>query len=393
MLRHVGARNLLWGTDMPFQNRFCTYRQSRRWIETCGLLSADELAQVMGAHDGAAARHRARERGRLGACPSPAGPWSSSLPPIGRSTAGSKEALVDAIGRGADLRIYTEFLYEEHILPGGGDDRTLDGLIREVIDFRETILVDGPLRGGDHDPAPAARAAARLQRPRSEDVVLPVHDGRRAGAGQPRARRRRRASVAPGERTVVPTPADMPKMGLQEYFDLGTTGPSRNFVYDMEVYRYFVRDEWTEVLAHDADGRVTAGSFAALEEAQIAGREIKVGIRDLGADLAIGGAPSVTHEVVHARRVGLRPRPGRAVRHAHPPARPRSRRRDPAALPVRELGRRVGLPAHRRPGAGPPHRPVHQGLGGPPGAVRLPLVRTVIGARFEPPDPVRIGVH
>jgi len=48
MLRNVGARNLLWGTDMPFQNRFCTYRQSRRWIETCGLLTEGELAEVMG---------------------------------------------------------------------------------------------------------------------------------------------------------------------------------------------------------------------------------------------------------------------------------------------------------------------------------------------------------
>jgi len=48
MLRHVGSRNLLWGTDMPFQNRFCTYRQSRRWIETCGLLSSTELDDVMG---------------------------------------------------------------------------------------------------------------------------------------------------------------------------------------------------------------------------------------------------------------------------------------------------------------------------------------------------------
>ena len=48
MLRRVGSRNLLWGTDMPFQNRFCTYRQSRRWIETCGLLTAEELADVMG---------------------------------------------------------------------------------------------------------------------------------------------------------------------------------------------------------------------------------------------------------------------------------------------------------------------------------------------------------
>jgi predicted TIM-barrel fold metal-dependent hydrolase len=53
MLRNVGADNLLWGTDMPFQNRFCTYRQSRRWIETCGLLSPTELAAVMG---GTAAR-------------------------------------------------------------------------------------------------------------------------------------------------------------------------------------------------------------------------------------------------------------------------------------------------------------------------------------------------
>ena len=82
----------------------------------------------------------------------------------------------------------------------------------------------------------------------------------------------------------------MPKMGDQEFFDVGTSGPSRNFVYDMETYRYFVRDEWEEVLAHDADGRVTAGSFDALEAAQIAGREIKVGIRDLGADLAPPGA-------------------------------------------------------------------------------------------------------
>jgi predicted TIM-barrel fold metal-dependent hydrolase len=48
MLRRVGSRNLVWGTDMPFQNRFCTYRQSRRWIETCGLLNDSELADVMG---------------------------------------------------------------------------------------------------------------------------------------------------------------------------------------------------------------------------------------------------------------------------------------------------------------------------------------------------------
>ena len=29
MVENIGADHLLWGTDMPFQNRFCTYRQSR----------------------------------------------------------------------------------------------------------------------------------------------------------------------------------------------------------------------------------------------------------------------------------------------------------------------------------------------------------------------------
>jgi hypothetical protein len=79
-------------------------------------------------------------------------------------------------------------------------------------------------------------------------------------------------------------------MGPQEFFDVGTSGPSRNFVYDMERYRFFVRDDWEELLSHDAEGTVTGGSFAALEAAQIAGRELKVGIRDLAADLAPGGA-------------------------------------------------------------------------------------------------------
>ena len=49
MLRRVGALQLLWGTDMPFQNRFCTYRQSRTWIEKyCTFMGKDDLARVMG---------------------------------------------------------------------------------------------------------------------------------------------------------------------------------------------------------------------------------------------------------------------------------------------------------------------------------------------------------
>ena len=49
MVERVGADHLLWGTDMPFQNRFCTYRQSRAWIETtCRFLKGEDLAKIMG---------------------------------------------------------------------------------------------------------------------------------------------------------------------------------------------------------------------------------------------------------------------------------------------------------------------------------------------------------
>ena len=54
MVERIGAYHLLWGTDMPFQNRTCTYRQSRDWIEKyCTFLGRDDLAMIMG---GTAAR-------------------------------------------------------------------------------------------------------------------------------------------------------------------------------------------------------------------------------------------------------------------------------------------------------------------------------------------------
>ena len=54
MVDAIGTDRLLWGTDMPFQNRFCTYRQSREWIELyCSFLDPGQLAALMG---GTAAR-------------------------------------------------------------------------------------------------------------------------------------------------------------------------------------------------------------------------------------------------------------------------------------------------------------------------------------------------
>ncbi|MBM3934210.1 MAG: amidohydrolase [SAR202 cluster bacterium] len=50
MLKNIGADHLLWGTDMPFQNRFCTYRQSRQYIEKycTNFIGKSEMAMIMG---------------------------------------------------------------------------------------------------------------------------------------------------------------------------------------------------------------------------------------------------------------------------------------------------------------------------------------------------------
>jgi len=225
------------------------------------------------------------------------------LDPARRVTSGSQAELAAAIGRGADLRVYTEFRFEEHIAPGGDGHPEHDGLIREVIDFRETILVEG------RHTAAITTLRQPLEPPSGFNGTRPKmsyflyqSDGRQACAnvlldhvGD---------APEPGVRGELPTPADMPKMHPEVLYDQGTTGPSRNFVYDMEVYRFFVRDDWQELLAIDADGHPIRGSVDAIEEAQIAGRELKIGIRGLAADLAgqpaaADAAPAVAddHEV------------------------------------------------------------------------------------------------
>lgn len=233
--------------------------------------------------------------------------WTTALElrPDRSVAAGSTQALVAALARGADLRMYTEFVFDEHIEPGWTGDPALHGLIREVIDFRQTIVVDGrhaagmtTLRQPLHPPfgfngtdprmayffytsdADQARANILIAGPEADAV-------RAAGGG------------TPGGPTLNPPPPGMTKMSPEEAYDLGTLGPSRNFVYDMEVYRFIVRDDWQEILAHDADGTVTGGSMDALEAAQIAGRELKVAIRGLAADVAASvGLPPIDHEIV-----------------------------------------------------------------------------------------------
>lgn len=224
-------------------------------------------------------------------------PWKCALElrPDRSIAVGSTTGLCDAICRGADLRVYTEWTYEEHIAPDiSKPDPRCNGLLQEIIDMRETMLVDDqyaagittlrqsmlPISGFNLTAAP--RASYFMYGMDGQQCCAHVMlDGTKPTA-------------QPGTSRVAPRPQSMPKMSETEENDVGTLAPSRNFIYDFEVYRYFVRDDWTPILAHDENGRVTSGSWEAFHQAHREGREFKAGITGLCGDLP--GA-AMRHEV------------------------------------------------------------------------------------------------
>lgn len=88
-----------------------------------------------------------------------------------------------------------------------------------------------------------------------------------------------------------------PKLHVSSGWDAGTNAPSSNFVYAFDAYGFWVRDDWQEVCAHDAAGRVTGGSVDALATAFARGQEVKVGIRGLCDDLVADPSNVLPHEV------------------------------------------------------------------------------------------------
>jgi predicted TIM-barrel fold metal-dependent hydrolase len=50
MVRNIGADRLMYGTDMPFQNRFCTYRQSHEFVSRHlpAVIGQDAVDRILG---------------------------------------------------------------------------------------------------------------------------------------------------------------------------------------------------------------------------------------------------------------------------------------------------------------------------------------------------------
>jgi hypothetical protein len=205
---------------------------------------------------------------------------------------GSESALVDAVRRGADLRIGTDFRHNEHLEPGSDNSE----VINEVSDFRATYLLEGrwvagcmTLRMPIMPPegfGPRASMSFFLYNQNGQQAIArPYLDGK-AATGEP----------GPSKKSVMPD-YHSAKYREQDSWDVDTNAPSANFIYDFEVFRYFVRDEWREVFSNSPDGTVASGSLDALREEFIKGAEVKVAIQGLCDNLGDASKPVMDHEL------------------------------------------------------------------------------------------------
>ena len=141
-----------------------------------------------------------------------------------------------AVRRGADLRIYTEFAWHEHIELGSANTE----LVRELSEFRVTYLLDDrwvaaimnwrvPITPMSFGPEPHL------------SFFLYNQDGSQACATP------RLDAAAP---SPEPTGRDTwpVKYRVLDAHDRGTRAPSRNFVYRFDRYRFCVSERWREVL-------------------------------------------------------------------------------------------------------------------------------------------------
>lgn len=218
-------------------------------------------------------------------------PWTCALTLDSERTviAGSEKALLDSIRGGADLRIGTEFLHNEHI-----DVRSSSAeRVQEVAEFGVTYLVEDRWAAGIMSlRQPVELPTGFGERP-SMSFFLYNQDGSQAIA-RPyldgvKAREAFGACPPVG-------PKDMPKYHTFECWDAETNAPSSNFTYDFNTFNYYVKDSWVEVLCHDASGNALSGSVEDLTSAFSDGCAVKVGIAGLCSALAGEHSP-LKHEV------------------------------------------------------------------------------------------------
>jgi hypothetical protein len=205
-----------------------------------------------------------------------------------RPAGGSVDALVAAVRRGADIRIYTTFDWLDHM--GSSADF---GLIEETIDLRVTYLLEDRWMSALTALRYPAEAGLGFGTDPSLSFYMYNQDGR-FGIARPYFQQRalRPRTGEPLNRLANRTP----HYRVIDAADQETESPSHNAVYDFGCIRWLVRDDWTQVLNHDKHGVILDGSLDALCEAFRRGCSVKVIVRNL-CDFFVADGTLIEHEV------------------------------------------------------------------------------------------------
>jgi hypothetical protein len=217
---------------------------------------------------------------------------------------GGTDALCTALSRGGDLRIGTEFRHNEHI----DTESDSSELIEEVAEFGVTMVIDKRWSAGimslrqpidlpeGFGPRPSMSFFLYNQ-DGTQGIARPYLDGLHPFNGTKTEINGSDTGMQFGRSPDSPPPR-MPRYHVLDTWDSGTNGPSQNFIYDFETFRFCVNDSWQEVLSHDETGGVTGGSLNALTDAFRSGCSIRMGISGLCNDLIAGSEGCrVPHEV------------------------------------------------------------------------------------------------
>eukprot|EP01051_Picozoa_sp_SAG22_P000320 SAG22_NODE_7_length_40155_cov_25.241356_33_plen_373_part_00 len=250
--------------------------------------------------------------------------WASQLrlDKARSAVGGSGAALAAAIAGGADLRVITGFAHNEHI-----DRSSSNGeIVLEPSSFPVTcalypdaaaaapcwvagfMTTRQPVNSNDNTghgafgPTPAISLFMYNQDGRQARAAVQLDPEAFAAASVPAPPATTTAAAAAaklGGEFVSPTAAILADglMSIQSQFDMDTDAPSSNFTYYFESYNFFTATRWVEALHTTSAGEVAAGSFEALAAACQAGSRVKVGVRELSADLQRPGGGGLSHEV------------------------------------------------------------------------------------------------
>jgi len=202
-----------------------------------------------------------------------------------RATSGSREALAAAVRRAADVRCYTTFDYGEHMSVPGSEV----GLVQEMMNFPLTYWLEGAHVAGVQTTRYPANCSLGFG-PRPSLSFFMYNDNGEFGIARPFLD----GGVGDSKPGISAAGA---LYQVLDHADDETPCPCENATYEFGEYRWWVRDDWAELLAHEADGSVIRGSLEALRDAFRAGKSLKVGVQDLCADLGPAGRTRLRHEV------------------------------------------------------------------------------------------------